>query len=295
VPTALPVEAFDAASFEADAELIRVENPGVDEIEALAQARSLGQGGDALAGESAAAFSRQPLLQRLVALQDAATDAAASEAVGRLIARHADAKRVIARAAGLEAALSFDQLKAGYEALYASCVIRPQHAGEVAWHRKKLVQYRPRYEAVSTRTGVPWWFIGIVHALEVSFNFNGHLHNGDPLGARTVRVPQGRPAQWKPPTDWESSAVDALTIKNFVAQDDWSVARALHRFEGYNGFGYHGQGIESPYLWSFSNHYTRGKFVADHLFDPNAVSRQCGAAVMMRALQEAGLLEAELT
>jgi len=307
VPTSVPVEAFDAASFEADAELIRAADLSVAGIEALADARHRGERGpvleslspaqarataiDVLARESAAAFARQPLLERLVALQEATADAPAADAVGELLARHADAERVTARSDGSEASLTFEQLKPKYEALYASCVIRSERAGEVAWHRKKLMQYRPRYQAVADKTGVPWWFIGIVHALEVSFNFNGHLHNGDSLKARTIRVPKGRPAQWNPPNDWESSAVDALTFKNFAGETDWSLARVLHRWERYNGFGYYDKDIASPYLWSFSNHYSKGKFVADHVFDPNFVSRQCGAAVMLRALQEIGLVD----
>ncbi|MDQ3815011.1 MAG: hypothetical protein M3347_13810, partial [Armatimonadota bacterium] len=31
-------------------------------------------------------------------------------------------------------------------------------------------------------------------------------------------------------------------------------------------------------------HYTKGKFVADGVFDPNAVSKQCGAAVLLRRM-----------
>lgn len=73
-----------------------------------------------------------------------------------------------------------------------------------------------------------------------------------------------------------------------AGQRDWSLARTLWRFEGYNGFGYYPKGINSPYLWSFSNHYTKGKFVRDGVYDPAAVSKQCGAAAMLRALIDAG-------
>jgi lysozyme family protein len=52
--------------------------------------------------------------------------------------------------------------------------------------------------------------------------------------------------------------------------------------------GYRRRGVPSPYLWSFSNLYTKGKFVADGHFDANAVSAQCGAAVMLKALQGQG-------
>ena len=60
----------------------------------------------------------------------------------------------------------------------------------------------------------------------------------------------------------------------------------LFQLEGYNGFGYrdHHPTVPSPYLWSFSNHYTRGKYVADGRFSPTAVSQQCGAAVLLKRL-----------
>lgn len=127
------------------------------------------------------------------------------------------------------------------------------------------------------------WFDN-AQALEGSFNFKGHLHNGDPLTARTAQVPKGRPKKWNPPSDWESSAVDALTMKGYASQTDWSLERALYRFESYNGWGYRGIDIGSPYLWSFSKHYTKGKYVKDGKYDPSAISKQCGATVMLKAL-----------
>lgn len=309
VATALPVEAFDAASFSADAELIRSENPDLAEIEALADGRV---NGDGLAVESAgtravrtplgaalkritdeadAAFARRPLLERLVALQDSAADAATAGSIGALLSRYTAETLVPTPREVVESTQSFPELKPKYEALYASCVIRPERAGEVAWHRKKLGQYRSRYEAVAAKTGVPWWFVGGVHALEGSFNFNGHLHNGDRLSLRTVQVPKGLPKVWNPPNDWESSAVDALAYKKFLGLTDWDLAVTLYRWESYNGFGYYAFNINSPYLWSFSNHYAKGKFVADHWYDPEAVSKQCGAAVMLKALENAGIVD----
>ena len=82
---------------------------------------------------------------------------------------------------------------------------------------------------------MPWYFIGIIHALEASFNFNGHLHNGDyPLSKRTVSVPANRPEVWNPPSDWESSAEDAIKYEGFVGQKDWGLERVLYRWETYN-------------------------------------------------------------
>ena len=52
----------------------------------------------------------------------------------------------------------------------------------------------------------PWFFLGVIHAMESRFNFERHLHNGDPLSARTVRVPKGFPKAGNPPFTWEVSA-----------------------------------------------------------------------------------------
>ena len=54
--------------------------------------------------------------------------------------------------------------------------------------------------------------LGIIHSLEAEFNFNTHLHNGDPLSAQTVHVPRGRPPTGNPPFQWLDSAIDALTM-----------------------------------------------------------------------------------
>ena len=64
----------------------------------------------------------------------------------------------------------------------------------------------------------------------------------------------------------------------------------LYRLEAYNGFGYRSSGRATPYLWSFSNLYSTGKFVADGHFEPKAHSQQCGAAVMLKLLDLAGEL-----
>ncbi len=63
---------------------------------------------------------------------------------------------------------------------------------------------------------------------------------------------------------------------------DWSISQMLLVVEGYNGFGYARKGKMSPYLWSGSNNYTKGKYVADGKYDPEAVSHQIGAALLLK-------------
>jgi lysozyme family protein len=149
-----------------------------------------------------------------------------------------------------------------------------------------------RYEDVANRTGVPAWWIGIIHKLECNGDFNKHLHNGDPLTARTVHVPAGRPLLGMPPFSWEFSAIDSLMNVTHLDQwHDWSIAGALYRMELYNGTGYRYKGLWTPYLWSLSNHYIKGKYVADGQFAPDAVSQAIGGAVILKRLVERGFVK----
>jgi len=164
--------------------------------------------------------------------------------------------------------------------------IKPQFLTGATKLANRIKSFYPQYAETSTATGVPIIFIAITHSLEASSNFNKHLHNGDPLTARTVQVPAGRPKAGNPPFTWTESAIDALELKGYDKVTDWSIPAMLGLFERYNGLGYQKRGVLSPYLWSWSNLYTAGKYVADGHFDPNAVSQQCGAAVLLKLLSE---------
>jgi lysozyme family protein len=183
------------------------------------------------------------------------------------------------------------ELAGEYAAFFAHCRVRQDRVGAVDRLCALVEGGRARYEAVGGPLAIPWYFIAAIHALESGCNFRTHLHNGDPLSARTVRVPAGHPKAGTPPFSWEASATDALTMKKLDGRTDWSLPRQLHRLEAYNGFGYRSRGIPTPYLWSFSNHYEKGKFVRDGVYDAEAVSRQCGAATLLRRLVERGTIQ----
>jgi lysozyme family protein len=116
------------------------------------------------------------------------------------------------------------------------------------------------------------------------------LHNGDPLTARTVHVPAGRPRGGNPPFSWEESARDSLELHGLTKATNWGLGETLYRWEKSNGLGYRKHGINSPYLWACTNHYTKGKFLGDHVFDPDAVAQYCGAAAILKKLVEKGLV-----
>lgn len=185
------------------------------------------------------------------------------------------------------------ELRSEYQHLFDTCIIRPGHTAEVEKTTGAIAANRPRYAAVSDPLRIPWFFVGVIHCLEASLKFTTHLHNGDPLTKQTTHVPKGRPPG--PPADgvrytWEESATDALTIEGFANLDDWTLPAILYRLEAYNGFGYRPRGINTPYLWSFSTHYSQGKFADDGVFSPLLVSQQCGAAVLIRRMAEKNII-----
>lgn len=180
------------------------------------------------------------------------------------------------------------QLQSEYKRLFDTCVIRTEKLADVNDVINRSIANQSRYETVSKIVNIPWYFISIIHCMEGSLSFNKHLHNGDSLTARTVHVPSGRPKTGNPPFAWETSAEDALLYGRINKWKDWSVPGMLYKLEGFNGFGYRklSQTIHSPYLWSYSNHYTKGKFIRDGEYSPTAVSKQMGAAVLLRRMAE---------
>jgi lysozyme family protein len=187
-------------------------------------------------------------------------------------------------------------LRREYGRLWTTCEVRPQRRAAADEIAKRIVRGRKRYEAAGRPLGVPWYVVAIIHQLEGSGNFKTHLHNGDPLTERTVRKPAGRPPTGNPPFTWEFSAADALVSDGLSRWKDWSIPGTLFVFERFNGFGYRDPSIaiNSPYLWSFSNHYTKGKFIRDDEYSATAVSAQCGAAVLLRELANRNLVPADV-
>ncbi len=187
-------------------------------------------------------------------------------------------------------ATGYAALKDEYTALYDSMQVRPERLAAVDQRVRAIEANKARYEAVGAPLGIPWYFLGAVHSLESSLRFNAHLHNGDPLTAKTVQTPRNRPLTGESPFTWEESATDAMRLKSLQAWTDWSAPGILWQLERYNGFGYRPRRLATPYLWSGSNHYVKGKFVSDGRYDPDAVSAQIGAAVLLKRMEALGII-----
>lgn len=170
-----------------------------------------------------------------------------------------------------------------YKTLWNTMEIRDSKKSTITWYVKTAFRGRERYESVSEKSLVPWQVIASIHLLESGGDFAGILHNGESIigtGKKTRLVPKNR----GPFDTWEGAAIDALAIKK--QPKEWTIENTLYYLECYNGTAYlrDSKKPHSPYIWSFSNHYIKGKYVADHKYSATAVSKQCGAAVILKEL-----------
>ena len=157
----------------------------------------------------------------------------------------------------------------------------------------KVIANIKRYQFIQKETGVPWQLVAAIHGLEASFNFDACLANGDPLNKVTTHVPKGR----GPFLTWEASAIDELQRHHTDAIHAWSIPLCLQFAEKWNGLGVLNKhpGFYSAYLWSFTNIYTGGKYIADGVWDEKAVSKQVGVAALFLHLKQSNLLDISLS
>lgn len=170
---------------------------------------------------------------------------------------------------------------------WEKATVRPNKQREIDLICDRILANKARYVAVEQATGVPWHVTAALHNMEASGSFQKHLHEGSPLTARTRWVPKGRPKEGRPPFKWEVSAVDALRYDHMVSVQWSNLSRALQACEAYNGTGYQRfhPDVPTPYLWSGTTLYTRGKYVADGKWSSTAISGQIGVAAIWKRLE----------
>ena len=191
------------------------------------------------------------------------------------------------------------KLRNEYTNLFNSMTINPDKLELV----RRLASYingnKKTYDIVAQMTGVPWYVVGLIHKMEAGIedlisgkdgrSFLCNLFNGQPYYQRTTIVPKGK----GPFKTWNGAAVEAMRelnekMKKYI--DDWdgqyTSGVILYLSEMHNGWGYrlyHPETL-SPYLWSFSNKYLKGKYVSDGKYSKNTVSAQCGIAPILKVL-----------
>jgi lysozyme family protein len=141
---------------------------------------------------------------------------------------------------------------------------------------------KAQYTTVQNYTGVPWFVIAVIHERESDQRWTASLAQGDPWNVVSTHDPRGR----GPFQSWIAAAIDALiNCSPYAANNkDWSVGGTLTLLEEYNGLGYAARNIPSPYIWSGTDQYASGKFIADHVFRADVIDVQLGCAGLLLAM-----------
>jgi lysozyme family protein len=178
---------------------------------------------------------------------------------------------------------SFEAVKGVYQNLWDTLVPTSSRMPELEKIAQRALDHKPAYQAVAqTVWGTPdyWYVVALIDQMEGGGGANTYLGNGQSLSRVTTEVPAGR----GPFDNFHDGAADALRYDGLDKIHDWSAASVGYHLEGYNGWGYLSKPIVSPYIASWSNRYTSGKYVADHVYDANAVSQQPGALTILKVL-----------
>lgn len=178
-----------------------------------------------------------------------------------------------------QAVVDLDKLKVANLARWNVCQIHPEWLRILDTVSHRLVNAKSRYLTVAAATSVPWAVIAVIHQRESSQSWQASLAQGDPWDKVSIHVPAHR----GPFKSWEEAAIDALLVcsPHAARWEDWSIGGALTLLEQYNGLGYAHMGRPSPYIWSCTDQYRCGKYIADGHYDPNAVDHQTGCAALL--------------
>lgn len=168
------------------------------------------------------------------------------------------------------------------EQRWANCKVNSSKQSVFNSVAARLSASKARYQTIEAKTGVPWYVIAVIHEREASQSWNANIAQGDRWDRVSTHVPAGR----GPFKSFEEAAYDALVnCGPYAARNkDWSPGGTLALLEKYNGLGYAKRGRPSPYIWAGTNQYTSGKYVADGVYDPNAVDTQLGCAGLLMAM-----------
>lgn len=156
---------------------------------------------------------------------------------------------------------------------------------------------KARFMAIQDTTKVPWWVVAVIAEREAGGPpkcWHSQLSQGDPLGHVSVNVPAGRGPFLDHPTDtplhdaFYRGALDALIdcAPHASKWTDWTAGGVFTLVEEENGLGYASMGVPSAYVWSGSDQYVSGKYIADHVYRASAVDVQEGCAPLISRMME---------
>lgn len=139
---------------------------------------------------------------------------------------------------------------------------------------------------------MPPELIAVIHYRESSADylrgkFDVYLHNGDPLGQKTVHVPHNKNFKHG---EFDKAAIDAINGQRHyvnlyqLSSNSKDIVAMMSFAENYNGTGYAKNHHINPYLFSGTNVYKKGKYKSDGNYDPNLVDDQAGVYILLKAI-----------
>lgn len=172
-----------------------------------------------------------------------------------------------------------------YAKWWDAMVIKPARVAEFEAEAKFAFAHKTVYDQITNATGLPWHMIAVLHRRESDANFNAYLGNGQPLDKRTTGVPVGR-GPFTGPNAFFNGAVDAIRQEGWTNIKDWRLEKELYYCEAFNGWGYAGRGLPSPYLWGGTNIQRPGKYIGDRKWSGTKLDPQPGCAPLLATIRK---------
>ena len=150
-----------------------------------------------------------------------------------------------------------------------------------------------KYRKIAKKAKVPRQLIAAIHYREdvndcLYGKFRVYLHNGQKLGKKTTIAPVGK---FFRKGQFVKAAIDAIHDKETYKKEynlsygSKDMAAMLALAEKFNGTGYtdYHDG-NSPYLYSGTSLYVKGKYTEDGDYDGNLIDKQVGVFALINAI-----------
>jgi lysozyme family protein len=176
---------------------------------------------------------------------------------------------------------AFNTLKPEYEQLLSiSTINEARHAGCVR-DAQRILDLKGQYLEVNAQTGIPAvWMMAVGEREAGNLIMQRYFGNGQSLKRATTEVPRGQ----GPFDSWVAGTLSALRLLKIDRVKDWTWPLMLYEGEAWNGFGPRIHGLHTGYLWAGTNIYSRGKYVSDGVWNPDAIDSQLGTVALMKTL-----------
>lgn len=165
--------------------------------------------------------------------------------------------------------------------------------GELEKFKKAFVKNKSMYKKVAKKAKVPAQLVAAIHYREntsdcLGGKFDSYLHNGDMLGKETVNEPKGI---FYPKGQFVRAAQNAIDMKSSY-RGRYKLSATSKDFVGMCSFAltYNGKPKSkriwqhSPYVFSGTNIYKKGKYTHDKGYDPNTIDKQVGVFLLINKI-----------